>query len=142
MNNATRPTKGTRVQTTVSVLAESVEALDLMAAASGVSRSRLIDLAIRRFSRWAAQLDPADLALIADYEVAEPISGFMRRPTPQPMAAVTQAVVETLPAPPETPRPKVLSSSAPRQRDGQGRYVTEAPPPARRTPRGGNVPTT
>lgn len=166
MNVSNRNQKASRIQTTVSVLGESVESLDAMAAASGVSRSRLIDLAIRRFVRWAGSMDPADLALIAEYEVAEPVSGFLRRYTPGTMAAVqapntipteappppVQAVPQAPPpAPPPAPepqpqavpeaqRPKVLSSSAPRQRNSQGRYVTEAPPPARR-PRG-QVPTT
>ncbi len=105
MNNPIRSRLSTRVQTTISVLEEAVEGLDGLAQASGVSRSRLMDLAVRRFLRWAANLDPQDLQLIAEYEVTEPISGFVRRTTPPPMSAVV--------TPQELPRAKVLSSSSP-----------------------------
>lgn len=161
MTNAPRYSKSTRIQTTISVLEEAVASLDTLAQASGVSRSRLMDLAVRRFLRWAANLDPQDLQLIAEYEVTEPISGFVRRNTPSPIQAVEVPPPPAAPSyhpPPqqaqeEDPRAKVLSSSAPaypeavvdvirrdrrvpveeapRVRDRHGRYVSEVPPAPR-----------
>ncbi len=72
---------GNRIQTTVNISSEAVEALDALSKASTVSRSRLVDLALRRFIRWADPVRPQDLKLIADYEVNEPTAGFLRRRT-------------------------------------------------------------
>lgn len=104
--------KTTRVQTTVSILEAAVSGVDELAIESGVSRSRLVDLAVRRFLRWAANLDPRDLQLIAEYEVTEPISGFQRRPSGT-LVAPQVPELEAVEPTPELPRPKVLSSSAP-----------------------------
>ncbi len=70
-----------RIQTTVNISSDAVEALDGLSRASSVSRSRLVDLALRRFIRWAMPVAPKDLKLIADYEVSEPTTGFIRRRT-------------------------------------------------------------
>ncbi len=73
--------QGNRIQTTVNISSDAVEALDALSKASTVSRSRLVDLALRRFIRWADPVRPQDLKLIADYEVNEPTAGFLRRRT-------------------------------------------------------------
>lgn len=131
--------RSSRVQTTISVLNDAIDAVDQLAVSSGVSRSRLMDLAIRRFLRWAVQLDPRDLQLIAEYEVTEPISGFVRRPTPPPMGAAeggsgrAKALSSSQPPPardgraddvgPITPRDRTPRlPEDPRSRDSMGRY--------------------
>ena len=124
MSNTSSPRAKSRVQTTVSILEEAVAGVDTLALDSGVSRSRLMDLAVRRFLRWAANLDPRDLQLIAEYEVTEPISGFVRRPTPPPMeaqAAPAPALEDTGPVSPRR-EARVPVEGAPRVRDRQGRY--------------------
>ncbi len=117
MNNAPPRynAKSTRVQTTVSILEEAIAGVDALAVDSGVSRSRLMDLAVRRFLRWASNLDPRDLQLIAEYEVTEPISGFARRPSGTMVAPQVPPPPDSGPEVEETPPPraKVLSSSAP-----------------------------
>ncbi len=103
-----------RIQTTVNISSDAVEALDALARASSVSRSRLVDLALRRFIRWAEPVRPQDLKLIADYEVSEPTAGFLRRRTttvpPAPINGdeegfeVEGVVLEpVLPRPPRAP---------------------------------------
>ncbi len=107
-----------RIQTTVNISSDAVEALDALSKASSVSRSRLVDLALRRFIRWADPVRPQDLKLIADYEVSEPTSSFLRRRTTTMPPAVPnngddedeyEAPVmpraPRVPVAPETPRP-------------------------------------
>lgn len=139
MNNPTSARKAGRVQTTISVLSDAIEGVDMLAMGSGVSRSRLMDLAIRRFLRWASQLDPQDLQLIAEYEVTEPIAQPLVRRSSSTMARVQAPTAPppapaTAPPPPEdngpiTPhdRPRRLPEEAPpaRSRDRAGRYVPE-----------------
>ncbi len=99
-----------RIQTTVNISSEAVEALDALSKASTVSRSRLVDLALRRFIRWAEPVRPQDLKLIADYEVNEPTAGFLRRrTTTMPPAPINGDEEEytpepVLPRPPPQPR--------------------------------------
>ncbi len=96
-----------RIQTTVNISSEAVEALDALSKASTVSRSRLVDLALRRFIRWADPVRPQDLKLIADYEVNEPTAGFLRRrTTTMPPAPINGDEEEDDRAPePVVPRP-------------------------------------
>lgn len=61
----------TKIQTTVNVSKMSLGALDKLSQDSGVSRSRLVDIAIRRFIRWGSNLNPRDLKVLSDYEVQE-----------------------------------------------------------------------
>ena len=74
----------TRTQTTVSLASDALEVVDDLARTTGVSRSRLIDLAVRRFIRWASPLSPRDVRLIADYEVQEPVGQVSRPSGTQP----------------------------------------------------------
>lgn len=60
-----------RLQTTIHADSASLETLGKLSEKSGVSRSKLIDLAIRRFARWAENLSPEQLKFISDYEFAE-----------------------------------------------------------------------
>ncbi len=65
-------TQVTRTQTTISIASDVLEAIDAMAEHSDISRSRLIDIACRRFVRWANSLNPGDLKVISEYESSEP----------------------------------------------------------------------
>ena len=133
MNQAPRYAKSTRVQTTVSILEVAVASVDALATESGVSRSRLMDLAVRRFLRWASNLDPQDLQLIAEYEVTEPISGFVRRPSAPPAPEVVEqpAPEDTGPVTPRRDRRVPVEEPPARVRDRKGRY-SEAPDRGRR----------
>src|SRR5687767_14692588 len=84
MSRVAAITTVTRTQTTVSLASDALEAVDELARMSGVSRSRLIDLAVRRFIRWAVLLQPRDIRLIADYEVGEPVSPTSKGSGTQP----------------------------------------------------------
>lgn len=106
-----------RVQTTVSVSGEAVAALDRIADESGVSRSRLFDLAVRRLVRWAEVVRPADIRLIVDYEVTEKTSGFIRKFQEAPKAPVTEPAI---PVEPEIKEEKL--SEEPKPGLAKGRY--------------------
>ena len=132
--------KSSRIQTTVSILEEAVEAVDALAESSGVSRSRLMDLAIRRFVRWASNMEPQDLQLIAEYEVTEPISGFVRRPPSVPqMPAVQVPPPAPAPVPPVPPytQSNLTEDAGPATPPHRNRVPVEEPAPARVRDRGG-----
>ncbi len=104
--------KNNRIQTTVNISSDAVDALNELSRASTVSRSRLVDLALRRFIRWAEPVSPKDLKLIADYEVSEPTAGFMRRRTTTiPPAPINGDDEDDSPdsIPPDTPRAKPVA---------------------------------
>lgn len=73
-----------RIQTTIHADSGALETLTRLSESSGVSRSKLIDLAIRRFARWASSLDVSELKLIAKYEFDEEPSS---RPPPKEKAS-------------------------------------------------------
>lgn len=70
-----------RAQTTVNVDADTLTAIDQLAADSGISRSMLIDLAARHFAQWATSLTPEQLRLLAKARVKGPVSGYVRKVT-------------------------------------------------------------
>lgn len=61
--------------------------LDELSRLSGVSRSKLFDLAARHFVSWAQQLNGQQLRLLADATITEQTSGYVRKITPEEIAA-------------------------------------------------------
>ncbi len=68
-----------RTQTTVSVSKEALDVVDELSSNSGVSRSRLFDMAIRRFARWAQDVHPDALRQIAEYETTGTTVPYVRK---------------------------------------------------------------
>ncbi len=76
---ASRNGNGNRIQTTVNISQSALDSLDGLSKDSLVSRSKLVDLAIRRFTRWASGVSAKELKLIVDYEVSEQTGALRRR---------------------------------------------------------------
>lgn len=76
-----------REQTTINVSDEALATLDELSRLSGVSRSKLFDLAARHFVSWAQQLNGQQLRLLADATIHEKTSGYIRKVSPEEIAA-------------------------------------------------------
>lgn len=86
-----------RSQTTINVSQEVLAVVDELARASGVSRSKLFDLAARQFVGWASQLSSEQLRVLTEAKVREPVTGYVRKPSQADIAeqeaeAVKQAI--------------------------------------------------
>jgi len=76
-----------RAQTTINVAEDVLNTMDELSRLSGVSRSKLFDLAARHFVSWAQQLTGQQLRLLADATINEKTSGYVRKVSPEEIAA-------------------------------------------------------
>ncbi len=118
---------GNRIQTTVNISEGAMRSLDRLSQESTTSRSKLVDLALRRFIRWASGVSPAELKLIVDYEVSEATGELRRRrmSSAPPMAEPEEDHIPEShrpPIPKAAPAPAAPLAKAVRRRSRRGTY--------------------
>ncbi len=120
---------GHRIQTTVNISQTALDDLARLSNDSMVSRSKLVDLALRRFIRWAQGVSAKELKLIVDYEVSEQTGALRHRKhssLPPSMAEPEYEERERLPPMPIVKAPRVTEQpgqvNPSRRRNRGGRY--------------------
>lgn len=101
MNSSSPPSR--RKQVAVTISQETHDALEQVSLNTGLSRSRLYDLALHKFVEWAKQVDPYYLRVMSategqNFGYSRPESGFRR--AVQSQSPPDQQVYGTPPVPP------------------------------------------